>query len=127
MRFMRGTPHNERDVASCQIGLNIRQTVIEKDVVAKIGMGKVRDRREINHQRQSQQIRNLYRQVHRVIIDAPLRALHPVDDALPSGIGIPRTPHRNPRVAGEFAKLFGRIRLHPSHDSVYEGPGKTVL
>jgi hypothetical protein len=62
-----------------------------------------------------------------VIIDAPLRTLHPVDDAPPIGIGIPRAPHRNSRVAGESMKLFGKIRRYPSHDSVYEGPIEAVL
>jgi hypothetical protein len=55
-----------------------------------------------------------------VIVDAPLRALHPVDDTSSVGIGNTLSSHRNPRIAGPSRKLFGEVRLRPSHDSVYE-------
>jgi hypothetical protein len=55
-----------------------------------------------------------------MVVDASLRALHPVHNTSSIGIGHSRSPNRNPRIAGPPLKLFGRVRLRPSHDPVYE-------
>ena len=100
MRLMRSAPHDKRDVASCQVGFNIRQALIEKNIVPKIGVREVRYAGKVNYQRQAQQICNPYCQINCMIIDPSLRALHPVDDTSSIGIGNSRSPYRNSRVVG---------------------------
>jgi hypothetical protein len=53
VRFMRGASHHEADVARREIGLNIRQALVQKNIVPKIGMRKIRDSREVHDQRQA--------------------------------------------------------------------------
>ncbi len=95
---MRSPSHHKRDIPRSQIGLNIRQTLIQKNEVPEIRMGKIRNPRKIHNQRQRQQIRNLHRQVDRMIVDSALGSLHPVDDTFAIRIRPAISPHRNSRV-----------------------------
>ncbi len=91
-------PHNKSNISCSQISFNIRQALIEKSVVAKISVRKVRYACKVDNERQPKQICYLHGQVNRMIIDAALRTLHPVDDALASTIEGAIPAHRHPRI-----------------------------
>ena len=98
MRLMGGSSHDEGDVPSLQVLLDVGQALIKEGVVAKVGVREVRDGGEVHEERQLQQIGYVYRQVDGVVVDSALRPLHPVDDASALGIGRPIPPHGDSRI-----------------------------
>src|ERR1700721_400250 len=103
---MRRTPHHQSDIASSQICLDIRKTLVEKHIVPKIRVRKVGDPCKINHQRQTKQVSNLSCKISRMIVDTALCTLHPIDDT--SSIWIRRSiaPHGNPSVVGPSKEIL---------------------
>ncbi len=78
---------HESDVSLGECGGDVGDTLVQKTVVAQIGVRIKRDGREKDDDRLVQQVRGLNRDIECRIVDAALRALHPVDDASAIGIG----------------------------------------
>lgn len=96
--FVRSAAQDEGDVARGEVCFDIGQTLIEESVVTKVGVRKVGDGGKVNHQRQPKQVCRLRRDIYGVIVDAALRALHPVDDTLALRVGDAFTPYGYARI-----------------------------
>ncbi len=118
---MRSPPHDKRDIASRQIGLDIRQTLIEKDIVPKIGVRKIRI------SPQSKPPVAVPTDLQSSPPDRPRDCRHPVARAASSRRRIVRWDRELPLAAPSPAsrwtilKLFGKVRLRPSHELSVRG------
>src|SRR5580698_1881815 len=107
MRLMRSAPHDERNISRSQIRFNISQPLIEKRIVPKISVRKIRYSRKIDHERQFKQVRDIYSKVDGMVVDTALRTLHPIDDASSVGIRCSASANHNTRIVRPTIKLIG--------------------
>ena len=96
--IVRRTTHNEADATFFQVLVDIDKSLVEKRIVPQIRVGIIRDRREIRHYGQGEFVGDFDRNIQRGIVDATLRTLHPVHDALGPLRGLTTATHENSRV-----------------------------
>src|ERR1700733_15402787 len=126
VRLMRSPSHDKRDVARRKIRFDVRQALIEKRIVPKIGVGEIGDPRKINNQRQTKQVCDLYRQVDSMVVDTALSTLHPVNATSSVAVGCPISTHIHTWIAGPAKKFLGQIRPHLGHDPSLRGTRPAV-
>ena len=97
---IRRPAQHEADAAAFECFLQLRQPFDEKLVVPQVGALDERVQAEEDHYRLAQGVGGVDRDVQRGVVGGALRALHPVDDAAPVGIGRTGAAHANARVAG---------------------------
>ncbi len=118
---MRGTAHDKADVALGAILRDVDQTLVQKSIVAQVGMGKVADARKVHDHRQTESVAELHGLVQGLVVHATLRTLHPVHDALALGVGCAPAPYGNTAVTRQGAhglrnsliliQLFRQLRV----------------
>ena len=104
---MRRASHDEGNIALGKVGFNVRQSLIEKNVVAQVCAGEVGDGGKIYQQRQTQCIGSIHCAVQRRVIQAALGALHPVDDAGAVAAGWAVAANGYARVGSEIPQREG--------------------
>src|ERR1700733_4421757 len=105
-RIVGRTADDKTDLPLLQILFDIRQALVQEDVMAEVGVGKIGDGREVDQDGEIQGVGNLYRDVERRIIERSLRSLHPVDDAFSVWRGRSAAPDQNSGIGGDFAQRF---------------------
>ena len=101
-RIVGRTADDKTDLPLLQIFFDVSEALVQEDVVAQVGVGKIRDGREVDQNREIQGVGNFYRYVERGIIQRSFRSLHPVDNAFSVWRGGSAAPDENSGVGGDF-------------------------
>ena len=78
---------NESNVALCEGGGDVGNALVEKAIMAEIGVRIERHRREVGDDGLTECVGGLHGDVERGIVDAALRTLHPVNNAQSVQVG----------------------------------------
>ena len=103
-QVIRRSAQHEPDAAPREAVGQFGQPLDEKPVVPQVGALDERVQAEEHHHRLLQRVAGLDRDVERRVVGGPLRALHPVHDAPPVGIGRAGAAHADARIAGQRLK-----------------------
>jgi hypothetical protein len=101
---IRRPAQHEGHAAAPQPFRQLRQPFDEKPVVPQVRALHERVQAEEHHHRLAERVGGVDRDVERGIVGRALRALHPVHDAAPIGIGRTGAADAHPRVAGGRVK-----------------------
>ena len=104
--IFRRPAHDKSDLPLLQIFFDIRQALVQKGVVAPVGVGKIGDGGEVGQDRQIEGVANFDGNVERGIVERSFRSLHPVDDAFCIGRQGAAAPDKNSGVFGDLAQRF---------------------
>ena len=101
---VRPSAQNKSHVPLKKSFANIAHPLNEKSVTAQVGVRRERNQAEKCHHRLAKNIRRLDSHVERRVIHSSLRALHPVDNTPPFGVGRAFPPHRHPCIFSQLAE-----------------------
>ena len=99
--ILRRPAHDEPDLPLLQILFDVDQALVQKGVMAPVGMGKIGDGREVDQYRQIERVAHLDRDIERGIIQSSFRPLHPVDNAFCIWREGPASANTNPGIGGD--------------------------
>ena len=100
------TAKDESDISAGERGRDIGDALIEKTVVAQVGVWIKRHRREKYNHRLAQGVGRGHGRIERGIVDAALGALHPVDDTGSVGVGRAGAANGNARILRESGQVI---------------------
>jgi hypothetical protein len=108
-RIVRRPPNYETHSALGRVRGYIPQPLLEKVIMPQVGIGIIRNHREVNENWQFKQVARLDGHIERWIVRDAHRPLHPINDA---PAALPRrstAAHDNARLAGQSGKLFRQL------------------